>query len=147
MCRLISLCWEHLSCLVTEPIKWLCTQQRLRSAWSSAQSEQSLHWALNGVLRTKAFFMRTAKTDQNGRMHRLIWVFAGCICHFVGFVTRRLKCHFVGFTVLRIQLFLFIFTRPCYLCIFYISMAIFIFVTLFCDTSVLEYLFLWYICT
>ena len=24
-------------------------------------------------------------------MARLIWVFAGCTCHFVGFVTRRLK--------------------------------------------------------
>ena len=28
--------------------------------------------------------------DQTGRMHRLIWVFAGRTCHFVGFVMRRL---------------------------------------------------------
>ena len=29
-------------------------------------------------------------SDQTGRMPRLIWVFAGCTCHFVGFVTRWL---------------------------------------------------------
>ena len=29
-------------------------------------------------------------SDQTGRMPRLIWVFTGCICHFVGFVMRRL---------------------------------------------------------
>ena len=34
--------------------------------------------------------MRTAKTDQTGHMPRLIWVFAGHTCHFVGFVTRWL---------------------------------------------------------
>ena len=34
--------------------------------------------------------MRTAKTDQTGRMTRLIQVFAGRTCHFVGFVMRRL---------------------------------------------------------
>ena len=30
-------------------------------------------------------------SDQTGRMPRLIWVFAGRTCHFVGFVVRRLK--------------------------------------------------------
>ena len=30
--------------------------------------------------------MRTVKTDQTGRMPRLIRVFAGRTCHFVGFV-------------------------------------------------------------
>ena len=32
-----------------------------------------------------------AKNDQTGRMHRLIWVFAGHTGHFVGFVMRRLN--------------------------------------------------------
>ena len=36
------------SCLTTKQTKWLCAQQRLRSAWASAQSDQSLHCALNG---------------------------------------------------------------------------------------------------
>ena len=47
---------------MTKPTKWLCAQQRLRSAWASAQSYQSLRCALNGWLKTQAFFMRTAKT-------------------------------------------------------------------------------------
>ena len=33
-------------------------------------------------------------SDQTGRMPRLIWVFAGCTCHFVGFVMRRLRCSY-----------------------------------------------------
>ena len=40
----------------------MCAQPRLRSAWASAQSDQSLRYALNGYLRIQAFFMRTAKT-------------------------------------------------------------------------------------
>ena len=30
-------------------------------------------------------------SEQTGRMPRLIWVFAGCTCHFVGFVMRWLR--------------------------------------------------------
>ena len=37
-------------------------QRRLRSAWASVQSDQSLCCALNGQLRTQGFFKRTAKT-------------------------------------------------------------------------------------
>ena len=33
-------------------------------------------------------------SDQTGRMPRLIWVFAGRTCHFVGFVMRQLICHY-----------------------------------------------------
>ena len=32
---------NNLSHLTTKPTKWLCTQRRLRSAWASAQSDQS----------------------------------------------------------------------------------------------------------
>ena len=31
--------------------------------------------------------------DQTGRMPRMIWVFGGRTCHFVGFVMRQLNCH------------------------------------------------------
>ena len=41
-----------------KPTKWLCAQRRLRSAWASAQSDQSLCCALNAY----PFFMQTAKT-------------------------------------------------------------------------------------
>ena len=40
----------------------MCVQRRLRSAWASAQSDQSLCCALNGYLRAQCFFMRTANT-------------------------------------------------------------------------------------
>ena len=30
-------------------------------------------------------------SDQTGRIPRLIWVFAGCTCHFAGFVMRQLN--------------------------------------------------------
>ena len=53
---------KYLSHLMTKPTKWLCPQQRLRSAWTSAQPDQSLCCVLNGKLRTQAFFMQTAKT-------------------------------------------------------------------------------------
>ena len=41
--------------------------------------------------------MRTAKTDQIGQMPRLIWVFAGRTCHFVGLMKHwwhKMKCSF-----------------------------------------------------
>ena len=42
--------------------KMACTPSEDRSAWASAQSDQSLCCELSGMLRTYAFFMRTAKT-------------------------------------------------------------------------------------
>ena len=59
---------HHLSRIRTKPTKWLCAQR---------SSDQRLRCALNGWPRTQAFFMQTVKTDQTGRMPRLIWVFAG----------------------------------------------------------------------
>ena len=38
---------------MTKPTKWLCAQRRLRSAWASAQSDQSLPCALNGSYEPK----------------------------------------------------------------------------------------------
>ena len=53
---------NKLNRLVTKPTKWLCAQRRLRSAWAPGRSDESLRCALNGQLRTQAFFMRTANT-------------------------------------------------------------------------------------
>ena len=53
---------QNMSRLITKPTQWQCVQRRFRSAWASAQSDQSHRCALNGKLRTQAFFMRTAKT-------------------------------------------------------------------------------------
>ena len=43
------------------------------------------------ILCPQLLIERTTKTDQTGRMSRLVWFFAGRTCHFVGFIVRRLK--------------------------------------------------------
>ena len=40
--------WNRMSHDMTKPTKWVCAQRWLRSAWASAQSDQSLRCALNG---------------------------------------------------------------------------------------------------
>ena len=53
--------------------------ESLLSAWRKLGS-LATHWA------------HSENSDQTGQMHRLIRVFAGITCHFVGFITRRLIC-------------------------------------------------------
>ena len=69
----------------------LCAQRRLRSAWASAQSDQSSLCAQWVAKDPNFLYAERKDSDQNGRMPRLIWVFAGRTCHFVGFVMRRLN--------------------------------------------------------
>ena len=58
---------------------------RIRPVWS----ESSLSaWRKLGSLATH--WTHSKDFDQTGRMPRLIWVFAGCTSHFVGFVVRWL---------------------------------------------------------
>ena len=80
-----------MSCSMTKTNKMTCVPCE-DSAWASTQSDQILRYALNRKPRTQRFFMRTAKTDQTGRMPRLIWVFAGCRSHFIGFIVLQLIC-------------------------------------------------------
>ena len=71
----------RLSRLMTKPTKWLCAQRRLRSAWASAQSHQSLccpHEGSSGpYLPIEHHWAHSEDSDQTGLMPRLIWVFAG----------------------------------------------------------------------
>ena len=70
----LSLAWYHFYI-----IKWaatwqnqqneVCIRRRIRPAWASAQSDQSLHCALNRLLRAQCVFMQRVKT--------LIWL-GGC---------------------------------------------------------------------
>ena len=69
-----------MSCLLTKPVKW-----HVRPVWL----ESSLSaWRKLGSLASP--WVHSEGPDQTGQMPRLIWVFAGLICHFVDFVTRRL---------------------------------------------------------
>ena len=80
LCLVIGFVIDSLgvSHLMTNPTMWLCVQRRLRSAWASAQSDQSslsVWWKL-GSLATH--WAQSVNSDQTGRIPRLIWVFAGC---------------------------------------------------------------------
>ena len=61
-----------------------------------SQTDQNLPCALSWNLTKQSFFMRTdsdqtGRTDQTGRMPRLIWAFAGRTGHFSSFVVLWLK--------------------------------------------------------
>ena len=60
----------------------ICAQRRLRSAWASAQSDQSLRWPHGETLGSLLHNGRIVTTDQTGR--RLIWVSAGDTGHLLG---------------------------------------------------------------
>ena len=62
---------------MTNPTKWVCTQWRLRSAWASAQSDQS-SLCTQWVAKDPSFLHADSEdSDQTEWMPRLIWVFAG----------------------------------------------------------------------
>ena len=65
----------------------MCTQRRLRSTWPVC----SEYWLCTQWVAKDPSFLHadSEDSDQTGRMPRLIWVFAGRTCHFVGFVMRR----------------------------------------------------------
>ena len=75
--RLLVFWIKHLSRLMTKPTKWLC----ICPVWS--ESLLCARW----VAKDPSFLH--VNSDQIGRMPRLIRVFAGRTCHFVGFVIRR----------------------------------------------------------
>ena len=59
---------------------------KISPGWS--ESSQWAQW----VAKDPSFLDADSEdSDQTGRMPRLIWVFAGRTCHFVGFVMRRLN--------------------------------------------------------
>ena len=86
---------------MTKPTKWLCSQQRLRSAWASAQSDQSLRcpheeslghqYPLSAQRRLWSDWV-DAQADLSLR-----WAHS----HFVGFVMSRLIFTMVVFLILQ----------------------------------------------
>ena len=78
----------YMSRLMTKPAKWHVRPAKTQVSLGirPVSSESSLFaWRKLGSLAT-----HSEDSDQTGRMPRLIWVFAGRICHFVCFVMRRL---------------------------------------------------------
>ena len=92
---------QYISCLMTKPTKWperpAKTQISLgiRPVWSA--SSLCTQW----VAKDPSFLHADIEdSDQTGRMPRLIWVFSGRTCLFVGFVVRQLY-----YVALQISLF------------------------------------------
>ena len=52
--------------------KMMCAQGRLRSAWASAYSDQSIHCVLSEKLRTMVSSCNSEDSDQTGQMPSLI---------------------------------------------------------------------------
>ena len=61
---------------------YICAQRRQRSAWTSAQSDQSLRCPHEETLGSWLHIGRIVTTDQTGRS--LIWVSAGDTGHLLG---------------------------------------------------------------
>ena len=89
---------------MTKPTKWVCTQRRLRSAWASAQADQSLHCRMKkpSVLSYPLSAQRRLWSDWADAQADLSLRWAHT--HFVGFVmswlvyfrqqqSSRSKCH------------------------------------------------------
>ena len=78
---------------MTKPTKWHVRPAKtqislgIRPVWS--ESSPCAQWVAEHPMVLHAY---SEDSDQTGRMPRLIWVFAGRTCHFVGFVMRLLKC-------------------------------------------------------
>ena len=82
--------------LMTKPTKWhVCpVKTQISLGICPVWSESSLCTLC--IAKDPTFLLADSEvSDQTGRMPRLIWVFAECTCHFVGFVVLRLKCSWV----------------------------------------------------
>ena len=94
-CQLLFVIWnEKWAAARQNQQNDMYAHQRLSSAWTSAQSDQSslcAHW----LAKDPSFLHADSEdSDHTGRMPRLIWVFTGRTYHCVGFVMRRLKRSF-----------------------------------------------------
>ena len=77
---------------MTKPTKWHVRPAKTQI--SHPPSLTSLRCPHEETFGPQLPIERTAKTDQTGRMPRLIWVFAGRIGHIVGFVMRWPTCNY-----------------------------------------------------
>ena len=87
----------HLSCLKTKPTNWYVhpakTQISLGICPVWSETLLCIQWEAKDP---RFLHADSDDSDQTGRMPRLIWVFVGRTCHFVGFVTRRLIFQILG---------------------------------------------------
>ena len=92
---------QHMSHLMTKPTKWHVRPKKtqislgIRPVWSVSSLSA---WRKLGSLVTH--WAHSEDSDQTGWMPRLIWVFAGRTCHFVGFVMSLMRTSVLGLGLL-----------------------------------------------
>ena len=85
---------------MTKPIKYVCAQRRLRSAWASAQSDQSSLSAWRNLRPLATYWAQSKDSNQSGHPQRKLWSdwadgqadlsLRWAHTRFVGFVMSRL---------------------------------------------------------
>ena len=82
---------NHLSCSMAKPTKWLVCPAKTQNSLGicTVWSESSLS-AWKNIVSLASHGGHIEDSDQTALMRRLILVFAGCTCHFVGFDLLRL---------------------------------------------------------
>ena len=88
--KFISSTFRHSPYFLSISTSGTCAKRSLRSAWVSAQTDQSSMSAWRKLGSLANHWAHSEDSDQTGRMPRLIWVFAGRTCHFICFVMRWL---------------------------------------------------------
>ena len=84
---------ENMRRLMTKPTKWHVSPAKtqislgIHPVWS--ESLPCTQWVAKGP---SCLHADSEDSDQTGLMPRLIWVFAGRTCNFVGFVMRQIIC-------------------------------------------------------
>ena len=83
---------KQMSCLTTKPTKW-----SLHPAKILISLDICLVWSVFTVRSLGSWGPKVSSCEQRRlirwRMPRLIWVFAGCTCHFVGFCHEAAQMH------------------------------------------------------
>ena len=83
---------KQMSRLVTKPTKWHMRPAKTLISLGITKTDQPSSLCAQWLAKDPSFLHTDSEdSDQTGWMPRLIWVFAGRTCHYVGFVTRRLK--------------------------------------------------------
>ena len=103
--RIKALQKTKLSQRMTKPTKWhvrpaKTTQISLDLRPVCSESSLCAQWVAKGP---SFLYADSEDSDQTGRMLRLIWIFAGRTCHFVGFVMRWLKCKYISSNVKKLS--------------------------------------------
>ena len=79
-----------MSRLIIKPTKWLCTQRRLRTAWASAQSDQSSLCA-QWVAKDRSFLHEDNEDWSDWADAQAELILRWAHRHYVGFVMSQLK--------------------------------------------------------